>query len=417
MSALEAEFEEQQRRKDATGRTLEPRLRVMRYAGELVKFRALPPGAAFSMLKTLLDDFTGHNIDAACALVESAGRYLYRLPETSTRMANMADVMMKLRAARNLDARQSGLVEGAVVAARASVTVARRGKVRPPAREYVRSLVYERLARGEVSKVMKRLRRLPWAESEAYLLRTLLRSAYKGRYSQIPYIASLAAGLQRYHPSLGVAIVDAALEEVAAGLETPDAGLYQRRVAIVRLVGELYCYKLLSSTTLFATLHRLLAFGYEPGAPPEAARRLDPPSNFFRIRLVATLLDACGQYFTRGAARKRLEAFLPYLQRYVLAKPTLPLDVEFDLADLYAKLRVTPPAYASYAEACRGVEEVEARAAAAAAVGLAAVDEEEEEEEEEEGAASDDAASDDDGASAASDDEGGSSGEEEDGDE
>lgn len=47
---------------------------------------------------------------------------------------------------------------------------------------------------------------------------------------------------------------------------------------------------------------------------PHPASRLDPPANFFRIRLVCTLLEVCGQYFTRGAARKKLDRFLPYLQ-------------------------------------------------------------------------------------------------------
>lgn len=50
----------------------------MRYVGELCKFRLFPHGAAFSLLKVLLDDFQGHNIDAACALVETAGRFLFR---------------------------------------------------------------------------------------------------------------------------------------------------------------------------------------------------------------------------------------------------------------------------------------------------------------------------------------------------
>ena len=45
------------------------------------------------------------------------------------------------------------------------------------------------------------------------------------RYSQIPHIASLAAGLSRYHPSLGVRLVDALLEGITAGLEAPDAGV------------------------------------------------------------------------------------------------------------------------------------------------------------------------------------------------
>ena len=78
VAALEAEFAALQRSKDATARTLEPRVRVMRYAAELAKFRLFPHGAAFSQLKGLLDDFQGHNVDAACAMVETAGRFFYR---------------------------------------------------------------------------------------------------------------------------------------------------------------------------------------------------------------------------------------------------------------------------------------------------------------------------------------------------
>lgn len=51
-----------------------------------------------------------------------------------------------------------------------------------------------------------------------------------------------------------------------------DAGFYQRRVAYVRLLGELYNYKLVDSKLVFATLHLLLAFGYDPGTPAEVAR-------------------------------------------------------------------------------------------------------------------------------------------------
>lgn len=39
-----------------------------------------------------------------------------RLPETTTRMSNMIEVMAKLKNARNLDVRQSGLVDSAYFA-------------------------------------------------------------------------------------------------------------------------------------------------------------------------------------------------------------------------------------------------------------------------------------------------------------
>lgn len=64
-------------------------------------------------------------------------------------------------------------------------------------------------------QILRKLRKLSWAENERYLVRTLLK-AVKGRFSQVPQVASLAAGLARYHPSLGVAFVDALLEEVRA---------------------------------------------------------------------------------------------------------------------------------------------------------------------------------------------------------
>lgn len=38
------------------------------------------------------------------------------------------------------------------------------------------------------------------------------------------------------------------------------------------------------------------------------------PDDFFRIRLVATLLETCGIFFNRGAAGKKLDYFLSFLQ-------------------------------------------------------------------------------------------------------
>ena len=49
------------------------------------------------------------------------------------------------------------------------------------------------------------------------------------------------------------------------------------------------------------------------------------------LRLVCTLLGTCGQYFSKGSIGRRLDAYLMAFQRYVLAKPPLPLHVEFDV--------------------------------------------------------------------------------------
>ena len=43
----------------------------------------------FFLSKLLLDNFTHHNIDMACNLLETCGRFLYRSPESHTRMAEL----------------------------------------------------------------------------------------------------------------------------------------------------------------------------------------------------------------------------------------------------------------------------------------------------------------------------------------
>ena len=81
-----------QAHRDPTQRSLEARLRNARYIAELTKFRLAPVGTFFSLLKGLLDDFSGHNVDAAAALVETAGRFLFCQLEAQTRISNMLDV-------------------------------------------------------------------------------------------------------------------------------------------------------------------------------------------------------------------------------------------------------------------------------------------------------------------------------------
>ncbi len=70
------------------------------YTGEMAKFRLAPFGTVFSALKAMLDDFSGSNVDAVAELLDTAGRFLYRLPETHVRMANMADVRSAAQLAR-----------------------------------------------------------------------------------------------------------------------------------------------------------------------------------------------------------------------------------------------------------------------------------------------------------------------------
>jgi hypothetical protein len=47
---------------------------------------------------------------------------------------------------------------------------------------------------------------------------------------------------------------------------------------------------------------------------PGQANPVDAPDDFFRIRLVCSLLDGCGMCFDRGSLKKKLDAFLTFFQ-------------------------------------------------------------------------------------------------------
>lgn len=55
--------------------------------------------------------------------------------------------------------------------------------------------------------MLRQLRKLPWGECEPYLLKCFMK-VHKGKYGQIHLIASLTAGLSRYHDEFAVSVVD-----------------------------------------------------------------------------------------------------------------------------------------------------------------------------------------------------------------
>ncbi|KAI9082787.1 hypothetical protein K1719_035244 [Acacia pycnantha] len=352
LQMLEEEFNFLINKKDQMN--IETKIRNIRFIGELCKFKIAPAGLVFSCLKACLDDFTHHNIDVACNLLETCGRFLYRSPETTIRMANMLEILMRLKNVKNLDPRHSTLVENAYYLCKPPERSARVSKVRPPLHQYIRKLLFSDLDKSTIELVLRQLRKLPWSECESYLLKCFMK-VHKGKYGQIHLIASLAAGLSRYHDEFAVAIVDEVLEEIRIGLELNDYGMQQRRIAHMRFLGELYNYEHVDSSVIFETLYLVLVFGH--GTPEQDV--LDPPEDCFRIRMVMTLLETCGHYFGRGSSKRKLDRFLIHFQRYILSKGVLPLDIEFDLQDLFADLRPNMTRYTSIEEVNAALVELE----------------------------------------------------------
>ncbi|CAL8124801.1 unnamed protein product [Prunus armeniaca] len=352
LAMLEEEFNFLINKKDQMN--IETKIRNIRFIGELCKFKIAPAGLVFSCLKACLDDFTHHNIDVACNLLETCGRFLYRSPETTVRMANMLEILMRLKNVKNLDPRHSTLVENAYYLCKPPERSARVTKVRPPLHQYIRKLLFSDLDKSTIEHVLRQLRKLPWGECEPYLLKCFMK-VHKGKYGQIHLIASLTAGLSRYHDQFAVSVVDEVLEEIRLGLELNEYGMQQRRIAHMRFLGELYNYEHVDSSVIFETLNLILVFGH--GTQEQDV--LDPPEDCFRIRMVITLLETCGHYFDRGSSKRKLDRFLMHFQRYILSKGVLPLDVEFDIQDLFAELRPNMTRYSSIDEVNAALVELE----------------------------------------------------------
>ena len=69
----------------------DPRRFNLLFISELAKFHVIPPLVALHCLRILVWDYSGINIQAACIMLESCGRFLSKVPATSTDLAQIID--------------------------------------------------------------------------------------------------------------------------------------------------------------------------------------------------------------------------------------------------------------------------------------------------------------------------------------
>lgn len=356
LAALTYEFKGLQRRK--THDLLESRVKNIRFLSELTKFKVTPPHTIFHAFKVALDDFTNHNIDIVCNLLETCGRYLLKSPETSARVAAMLETVMRKKNVQHLDSRYAMMVENAYYQANPPDKSAIQVKERPPMELYIRKLILEDLCKKSLDKILKQLRKLHWEdETIRALMVKIFHKIWKIKFGNVHLVAILASGLNRYHTDFGVQVIDGVVEEIRIGLEQNIFKHNQRRIAVAKYLGELYNYRMVESPLIFDTLYSIVTFGHEFGRPArERYCSIDAPNDFFRIRLVCTLLDTCGMCFDRGSSKKKLDHFLTFFQMYVLSKEKPPMDVDFMITDTLEQLRPQLSIVSSYEEANEAVD-------------------------------------------------------------
>ena len=369
---------------------IESKVKNVRYVGELIKFRVAPPIMALRMFKSLLIDFSNHNVQLLAVLLETCGRFLYVLPYTHDRIEEVLTDMIRIRRSRNLDLHQQNLLEAAYFAVkppdRTSKVVKKQLSV---VQQYARYLILEQLDEKknvDIDSVIKSLRRLPWKDEQENIVHHVIKAALKiarTKYTTIPNLADCLSGLVTYQPCLLTILVDRILEEVQRAIETPFKREMQRMIGFIRLLGELYNFTAISSIIIFDLLHHLINFGHEDISATNESSQLilssslpqssnatnvtvldhvhvsihsaripqqqlqkrrydprilsdtDPVNDLFRAQLVCELLNTCGMYYVRGKLKDQLSRFLIYFQRYLLTKQFIPLHVEFTILDTF----------------------------------------------------------------------------------
>ena len=249
---------------------IESKVKNVRYVGELIKFRVAPPIMALRMFKSLLSDFSNHNVQLLAVLLETCGRFLYILPYTHDRIEEVLTDMIRIRRSRNLDLHQQNLLEAAYFAVkppdRTSKVVKKQLSV---VQLYARYLILEQLDEKknvDIDSVIKSLRRLPWKDELENVTHHVIKASLKiarTKYTTIPNLADCLSGLATYQPCLLTILVDRILEEVQRAVESPFKREMQRMIGFIRLLGELYNFTAISSIIIFDLLYHLINFGHE----------------------------------------------------------------------------------------------------------------------------------------------------------
>jgi regulator of nonsense transcripts 2 len=256
------------------------------------------------------------NIEIMGSLMENCGRYLLRNPETAPRMSSFLETLQRKKGSQHLEQRERLILENAMYYVNPPDRPAIMQKERTPMELFVQKLIYEDLTKRNVDKITKLVRKLHWEEPEVVaILKKVFTHPWKIRFNNVHLLAVILGGLSRYHSSFAYSVLDELLESINQGLEIHDVKFNQRRTAQIKYLGELYVYRMVDSALIFDTMYTILTFGYDGGTPvPNSNNNLDEPSDFFRIRLICTLLEICGPFFSKGQAKKKLDFFISFFQ-------------------------------------------------------------------------------------------------------
>ncbi|KFD54361.1 hypothetical protein M513_04704 [Trichuris suis] len=321
---LMGEFRHHIRKKDQV--SIESKIKVVRYIGELVKFRIFPAVDAAYCLRLLLIDLRHHHIDMVCNLLECCGYFLLHQPETHQKVTYLLEVLKRrIKSMVHIEPRHQLMIHNAYYACYPPEVSEISGVERvqlTPMQKYIRHL-FDELNEETFDGIQVQFEKLNWNDENIrkYVINCMSRP-WDHPCESSALLGCLIAGLMLNHPSIGYQVADNVLEEIRLDMEMAAERINQhRRRACIQLLGQLYNYRVVETSVILNTLYMLITFGIGPD--PMAPEFVHPHECAFRAILVCDLLDLCGNFFFRGMSRRRLDYFLGFFQRFWLSLPML----------------------------------------------------------------------------------------------
>ncbi|ANB15125.1 Nmd2p [Sugiyamaella lignohabitans] len=317
------------------------RMFIIRYLGELIKFGIVPKHVIFHKLKIMIAHLDAVNVENIFTMFECCGRYLIRKPDTHALMSKMMQVLEFQKDKKFFPAEIKAMINGAIYYVNPPPKVTFQ-KERPVIELYIRKLIYYDLSKETSSAVLIQLKKMDWNDKDTFnSLRKVFTKIWKVKYVNIPYMAWFLASVTSSYRSFVVIIVDSLLENIRRGLETNDFEFNQKRISEVRFLGELSKYRLAPEDVIYDVLFMLISFGHPNGRPrPGQFVSLDPPNEFFRIRLVCTLLESNGVYSRINKDTTKFDLLVKFFQYYIFSKDPMSMDIEFQVRDTFELLGV-----------------------------------------------------------------------------
>lgn len=124
----------------------------------------------------------------------------------------------------------------------------------------------------------------------------------------------------------------------------------QRRILMIKFLGELYNYTLIEIDMIFKILYFLMEAGNDPNDKYYKHMK-DAKDDTFRITLICTLIETCVDHLKKNKYKKVVDKYLVFLQRYILSKTYLPINVEFQVLDVLDSLAPDLKKFKNFKEA------------------------------------------------------------------